>query len=64
MTVVLTKIAEADLEGIGDHIARDNPARAVTFIAELRQACAELDLFPEAHALAEGLEARLVRRHS
>jgi len=31
--------AEADIEEVGDYIARDNPARAVTFIAELRARC-------------------------
>lgn len=35
MKVVLTDEALADLESIGDYIARDNPARAATFVAEL-----------------------------
>ena len=29
--------AERDLEAIGDWIANDNPERAATFVAELRQ---------------------------
>jgi toxin ParE1/3/4 len=37
--VRLTPDAEADLEAIGDYIARDNPRRAMTFIAELRDKC-------------------------
>jgi plasmid stabilization system protein ParE len=42
MIVVVTAAAEADLETIGDWIARDNAARALTFIAELRQRCESL----------------------
>ncbi len=36
MKVAFTPMAEKDLEAIGDHIASDNPSRAVTFIRELR----------------------------
>jgi toxin ParE1/3/4 len=43
--------AEADIEEIGDYIARDNPARAVTFISELRSHCRGLADFPEAAPL-------------
>ena len=34
MKVTLTAQAEADLRAIGEWITRDNPARAVTFVAE------------------------------
>jgi len=34
--------AEADLEAIGDYIARDNPRRALIFVKELRQMCNDL----------------------
>lgn len=37
--------AEEDLEGIADYIAQDSPARAVTFVSELRTRC-ELLAFP------------------
>jgi toxin ParE1/3/4 len=40
--------AEADLEEIAAYIARDNPARAVSFVRELRQHCQHLLTFPEA----------------
>jgi toxin ParE1/3/4 len=43
--------AEADLEEIADYIARDNPARAVTYIRELRDHCRGLVKFPEARRL-------------
>lgn len=35
MKVVLTTEALGDLQGIGDYIAQDNPARARGFVAEL-----------------------------
>jgi toxin ParE1/3/4 len=47
--------AEADIEGIGDYIARDNPDRAATFVAELRAHCRVLADFPEAAPLRPGL---------
>ncbi|MBV9756212.1 MAG: type II toxin-antitoxin system RelE/ParE family toxin [Alphaproteobacteria bacterium] len=40
--------AEIDIEEIGDFIARDNPARAVTYIQQLRTRCVQLTGFPEA----------------
>jgi toxin ParE1/3/4 len=40
--------AEADLEDITAYIARDNPARAVTYVRELRDHCRGLVAFPEA----------------
>jgi toxin ParE1/3/4 len=36
MRVVISPLAERDLEAIGDYIAEDNPARALSFVAELR----------------------------
>lgn len=48
MKVVLTRPAAIDLEAIGDWIAHDNQARAVTFVEELRQRAASLARFPNA----------------
>lgn len=39
--------AEADLLHIAGYIARDNPARARSFVGELEQSCAELLGFPD-----------------
>ena len=39
MHVIITEPAEADLEEIGDYIARDNEARAETFVAEIIERC-------------------------
>ncbi len=46
MRVVLSPQAASDLEEIGDYIARDNPRRAVTFIAELQASCIKLGQAP------------------
>ena len=43
--------AEADLDEITAYIARDNPARAVTYVRELREHCRRLIAFPEARRL-------------
>jgi len=55
--VHITAEAESDLESIADYIANDNPARALTFVQELRAAClglAEfLNRFPRVERYAE-----------
>jgi toxin ParE1/3/4 len=61
MIVRLSAGAEGDLEEIGDHIARDNPARAVSFVQELRAACLGLAAFPERFPLAPRYEIEGVR---
>ncbi len=42
MRAHFTPQAETDLEEIGDHIALDNPERAVSFIREIRQHCEKI----------------------
>ena len=44
MGVLFTPLAETDIEEIGDYIALDNPARALTFIQEIRAQCQKLGL--------------------
>ena len=46
MRVVLSTLAEADLEEIGDFVALGNPRRAVTFIGEVRAKCQRLGQAP------------------
>jgi toxin ParE1/3/4 len=46
MQLLITPLAACDLEEIGDYIARDNPIRAVTFVAELRAHCEKICLNP------------------
>ncbi|HJV01452.1 MAG TPA: type II toxin-antitoxin system RelE/ParE family toxin [Burkholderiaceae bacterium] len=40
--LVITPLAERDIESIADYISHDNPARALTFITELREQCARI----------------------
>jgi len=62
MKVILSADADSDLERLGDHIAADNPARAVTFIRELRSRCAALATMPERFPLVPRYQDRGVRR--
>ena len=62
MIVALTREAEADLERIGDYIAVDNPARAVSYVRELVGRCARLADMPRAFPLVPRYEHTGVRR--
>ena len=46
MQCLFSDKAEKDLEAIGDFIAADNPARALSFIQELRDHCRKLTQAP------------------
>ena len=58
--VVLSPQAARDIESIGDYIARDNPARAVSFARELRQRCVDIGRMPRAYPCVPGLDLRRV----
>lgn len=62
MIVHLSVEAEYDLEVIGDYIARDNPARALSFLQELRSKCLGLADMPERFPLVPRYETTGVRR--
>lgn len=64
MIVVLTDEAEADLERIGDFIARDDPVRAASFVAELVDRCRRLADAPQGYPLVPRYEHMGVRRRS
>ncbi len=53
--VVFSRVAERDLEEIGDFIAGENPVRAVTFVREIRARCEKIALAPRAAPLQEQL---------
>lgn len=57
--LLLSPRAAADLEEIADYIARENPIRAASFVAELEAKCravaAAPDLYPARTDLAPGL---------
>jgi plasmid stabilization system protein ParE len=62
MIVVITTDAETDLERIGDAIAQHNPARAITFVQELRRKCQTLAFAPRRFALIPRYERTNIRR--
>jgi toxin ParE1/3/4 len=62
MIVELTAAAEADLEAIGDYIAQDNPARALSFVQENSRSCMSLADMPEAWPIIPRYERHGVRR--
>jgi addiction module RelE/StbE family toxin len=62
MKLVFTDEAKADLLQIGEWIAEDNPARALTFVDELETRCARLTTMPRAYPLVRGQENSGVRR--
>lgn len=64
MIVELSAEAEQDLEEIGDHIALDNPERAISFIRELRAKCLDLASFPRSYPLMPRYEKSGIRHRS
>jgi toxin ParE1/3/4 len=62
VNVVITDPAADDLEAIGDWIAKDNPARALTFVRELRVACDALADAPQSYQSVPRYEHTGVRR--
>ncbi|WP_136686205.1 type II toxin-antitoxin system RelE/ParE family toxin [Falsirhodobacter xinxiangensis] len=62
MIVEFTSAAEADLDSIGAYIARDNPARALSFVRELIQSCLELSNLPEAWPVVPRYQRLGIRR--
>ncbi|MGZ8284537.1 MAG: type II toxin-antitoxin system RelE/ParE family toxin [Allosphingosinicella sp.] len=61
MIVRLADEAEADLEAIGDRIAQDDPARAASFVRELRERCVGLGRFSKRFPLVPRYERHGVR---
>ena len=62
MIVVLAAAAATDLEEIADYIARDNPARAASFVAELIERCDRLAATPLGFPLVPRYRDRGIRR--
>jgi toxin ParE1/3/4 len=55
----LSPRATRDLEAIGDYIGSDNPARAVSFIREIRQQFRRIARLPAAYPARDDLAAGL-----
>ncbi|CAI2413031.1 type II toxin-antitoxin system RelE/ParE family toxin [Serratia plymuthica] len=49
MGLTLSPVAIRDIENIGDYIAQDNPARALSFISELYNQCQRIGESPEVY---------------
>ncbi len=62
MKVVFARNATSSLEQIGDYIAHDNPERAASFIAELREAALALGEMASAYPLVPRYERWGIRR--
>lgn len=62
MRLVIARGARRDLNEIGDHIARDSPDNAVTFVSDLQGACRGLLDAPEAWPIVSGFERTGLRR--
>ncbi|MGK9170155.1 type II toxin-antitoxin system RelE/ParE family toxin [Inquilinus limosus] len=62
MIVALSVEAESDLEAIADFIAKDNPARALSFVQELRASCRSLADMPMGYPLVLRYEKQGIRR--
>lgn len=66
--VELSPQAIVDIEGITDHIAEDDPERAMAFAEELRSQCERIARMPRAypmrpHLASDGLRACAYRRY-
>jgi toxin ParE1/3/4 len=68
MKVGFSGPARADLRQISARIAADNPARAASFVRELRERCGELSrmhlMFPIVPRRADGMRRRVVDNYS
>ena len=64
MRVRITPSAEADLVSIGEWISRDNPARAITFLDELRRVCGRLADDALAYPVVDRYARAGIRRRS
>lgn len=62
MIVEFSDEAESDLEQIADHIAQDNPRRALSFVQELRGKAEALAATPLAFPLVSRYESHGIRR--
>lgn len=59
MRLIFSPRAMLDLEEIGDYIARDNPKRALSFLAELQEHCHRILEMPSAFPKRDDIEPGL-----
>ena len=67
MGIRFALLAIADLEGIGDFIAQDNPSRAYSYVREIRKQCGKISDSPLRYRarpeLGEGIYCRRCMPH-
>jgi toxin ParE1/3/4 len=65
--LLLSPRAATDLEEIAEYIARDNPVRAASFVAELEAKCRSVaeapEIYPQRNDLAPGLRMAVHGRY-
>lgn len=65
--VIFAPDALRDLEGIGAYIAEDDPARAMTFLAEIEEVARKIAIAPDAYRsrsdIADGLRMAVKGRY-
>ncbi|MBA2936567.1 type II toxin-antitoxin system RelE/ParE family toxin [Sphingomonas sp. CGMCC 1.13654] len=64
MRVVFSSLAVTDLRRISQFIAQDNPSRAVSFVAELRETALRLADLPQGFPIVPRYERHGIRRRS
>lgn len=64
MKVTLSSRARRDIEDIRNYIEKDNPARAISFVGELRQTAKHIGDMPRAFPLVPRYEQHGIRRRS
>ena len=62
MIVDMTATAEAELEALGDYIARDNPHCAASLVRELHRCCLDIAEMTEAWPVVRRYEHHGIRR--
>jgi toxin ParE1/3/4 len=62
--VVLSSLAVADLRRISQFIAQDNPSRAASFVAELRETALRIAELPQGFPMVPRYERHGIRRRS
>ena len=62
--VIFANEAKADLNEIGDYIARDDPDRAVSFIDEVIDCCESLEFRPHAYAVVPRFAHLAIRKRT
>ena len=58
---VFSRLADDDLEAIGDYIAHDNPRRALSLRREVHDRCQAIVQYPQAVPLRPELRQRAMR---